>query len=254
VKGVALLLISAAAVLGQTVPGRYVVELAGDPAAIATARLGSRFAAREAGFAARRAAVRQSQTDARTRIGELGGTVLATMDTVVNALMVSFPDARVAELSKVPGVVKVHPVNRVRPLLNHALPVHKVPDAWNTLPLGQSSAGAGIKIGMIDSGIDATNAAFSEPLPPLDGFPQVLAASDLQFTNAKIIVAKNYTPLLPDGGDPDANDRDGHGTGTSMAAAGGTVPPALTAPSRGLRPRLTWAITRFSTPTAAPRT
>jgi subtilisin family serine protease len=223
VKGVALLLISAAAVLGQTVPGRYVVELAGDPAAIATARLGSRFAAREAGFAARRAAVRQSQTDARTRIGELGGTVLATMDTVVNALMVSFPDARVAELSKVPGVVKVHPVNRVRPLLNHALPIHKVPDAWNTLPLGQSSAGAGIKIGMIDSGIDATNAAFSEPLPPLDGFPQVLAASDLQFTNAKIIVAKNYTPLLPDGGDPDANDRDGHGTGTSMAAAGGTT-------------------------------
>jgi subtilisin family serine protease len=42
-------------------------------------------------------------------------------------------------------------------------------------------------------------------------------------TDAKIIVAKNYTPLLPDGGDPDAKDRDGHGTGTSMAAAGGAV-------------------------------
>ena len=209
--------------LGQTVPGRYVVELAGDPAAIATARLGSRFAAREAGFAARRAAVRQSQTDARTRIGELGGTVLASMDTVVNALIVSIPDARAADLAKVPGVVKVHPVHRVRPLLNHALPIHKVPDAWNTLPLGQSSAGSGIKIGMIDTGIDVNNAAFSDPLPAVDGFPQVLANSDLQFTNAKIIVAKNYTPLLPDGGDPDANDRDGHGTGTSMAAAGGTV-------------------------------
>jgi subtilisin family serine protease len=145
------------------------------------------------------------------------------MDTVVNALIVSIPDARAAELSKVPGVVKVHPVHRVRALLDHALPVHKVPDAWNTLPLGQSSAGAGIKIGMIDSGIDVNNAAFSDPLPPVPGFPMVLAMGDLQFTNAKIIVAKNYTPLLPDGGDPDANDRDGHGTGTSMAAAGGTV-------------------------------
>ena len=220
---VALLFVSAAVVWGQTVPDRYVVELAGDPAATAAARQGSRFAAREAGFVARRAAVRRSQTDARTRIGELGGTVLESMDTVVNALIVSIPDARAAELSKVPGVVKVHPVHRVRALLDHALPVHKVPDAWNTLPLGQSSAGAGIKIGMIDSGIDVNNAAFSDPLPPVPGFPMVLAMGDLQFTNAKIIVAKNYTPLLPDGGDPDANDRDGHGTGTSMAAAGGTV-------------------------------
>ena len=223
VKSAALFLVSAVVVWGQTVPGRYVVELAGDPAAAAAAKQGSRFAAREAGFAARRAAVRQGQTDARTRIGELGGTVLASMDTVVNALIVSIPDARAAELSKVPGVVKVHPVHRVRALLNHALPIHKVPDAWNTLPLGQSSAGAGIKIGMIDTGIDVNNPAFSAPLPPVDGFPLALAASDLQFTNAKIIVAKNYTPLLPDGGDPDANDRDGHGTGTSMAAAGGTV-------------------------------
>jgi subtilisin family serine protease len=215
-KSAALFLLSAAVVLGQTVPGRYVVELAGDPAATAAAKQGSRFAAREAGFAQRRAAVRQSQTDARTRIGELGGTVLASMDTVVNALIVSIPDARAAELSNVPGVVKVHAVRHVRPLLDHALPIHKVPDAWNTLPLGQSSAGAGIKIGMIDTGIDVNNAAFSDPLPPVDGFPLVLAIGDLAFTNAKIIV-------LPDGGDPDANDRDGHGTGTSMAAAGGTV-------------------------------
>ena len=105
-KSVALLLFSAAAVWGQTVPGRYVVELAGDPAATAAAQQGSRFAARETGFVARRAAVRQSQTDARTRIGELGGTILGSMDTVVNALMVSIPDARAAELSKVPGVLK----------------------------------------------------------------------------------------------------------------------------------------------------
>ena len=222
-KRAVLFLVSAAVALGQTVPGRYVVELAGDPAATAAARQGSRLAAREAGFAERRAAVRQGQTDARTRIGELGGTVLASMDTVVNALLVSIPDARAAELSKVPGVVKVHPVHRVRALLDHALPLHKVPDAWSTLPLGQQSAGAGIKIGMIDTGIDANNAAFSDPLPPVDGFPQALTMGDLQFTNAKIIVAKNYTPLLPDGGDPDANDRDGHGTGTSMAAAGGTA-------------------------------
>jgi len=81
-------------------------------------------------------------------------------------------------------VLKVHPVHRVRPLLNHALPVHKVPDAWTALPLGQNSAGAGIKIGMIDGGIDVNHPAFSDPLPPVAGFPKVLVDSDMQFANA----------------------------------------------------------------------
>src|SRR5260370_31762747 len=135
----------------------------------------------------------------------------------------NIPHARVAELSNLPGVVRVHKVYRVRPFLNHALPIHKIPDAWMQLPQGQNSAGAGIKIGLIDTGIDVKNPAFSDSLPPVAGFPQVLYPNDMKFTNSKIIVAKNYTPLLPDGGDPDADDHDGHGSGTAMAAAGGTA-------------------------------
>ena len=204
----------AAAVFGQVVPGRYVVELAGDPAAVAGPK---------AEIGLRRANVRQRQASARQAIENLGGTVLESMDTVLNGLIVNIPDARAAELSQMPGVVKVHKVYRLRPFLNHALPIHKVPDAWLQLPQGQNSAGAGIKIGMIDTGIDVNNPAFSDPLPPLDGFPKVLYPNDKKFTNAKIIVAKNYTPLLPDGGDPDADDHDGHGSGTAMAAAGGTA-------------------------------
>ena len=218
-----LLLLSAAALFGQIVPGRYILELSGDPAAVAASKQGVRFAAREAAFAARRAGVRQTQIAARAAVAARGGTVIETMDTVTNALIVSIPDSRASELMQIPGALNLYPVHKVRPFLSHALPLHKVPDAWSMLPLGQTGAGAGIKIGMIDSGIDVNNPAFSDSLPAVDGFPKVLAASDQQFTNAKIIVAKNYTPLLPDGGDPDANDRDGHGTGTSLAAAGGNV-------------------------------
>jgi len=206
---------STAALFGQVVPNRYVVELAGNPAAVGAPR---------SGMASRRVAVRARQAGTREAIANLGGTVIESMDTVFNGLIVKIPAARVADLSNLPGVLKVHRVFRVRPLLNHALPLHKVPDAWAMLPMGQDSAGAGIKIGMIDTGIDATNPAFSDQLPPLPGFPMVLYDTDMQFTNAKVIVAKNYTPLLPDGGDPDADDRDGHGTGTSMCAAGGSVP------------------------------
>jgi subtilisin family serine protease len=216
-------LFSAFALSAQVVPGRYVLELSGDPAAVAASKQGVHFAAREAAFAARRAAVRQTQAAARAAVAAHGGTVVESLDTVINGLIVNIPDARAAELMQVPGAVTVHPVHKVRPFLNHALPLHKVSDAWSMIPLGQNGAGLGIKIGMIDTGIDVSNPSFSDSLPSVDGFPKVLAATDQQFTNAKVIVAKNYTTLLPDGGDPDANDRDGHGTGTALAAAGGTA-------------------------------
>ncbi|HEY1342503.1 MAG TPA: S8 family serine peptidase, partial [Bryobacteraceae bacterium] len=235
-KTTLLTVLSAVFAFGQTVPGQYVVELSGDPAALATAKLGARQAARDRDFAARRATVRQNQMTARHSVENIGGVVLDSMDTVVNALIVRIPDAQAAQLASMPGVVAVHTVRRIRPLLSHALPLHKVPDAWTALPLGRDGAGLGIKIGMIDTGIDVANPAFSDSLPAVDGFPKTLVDSDRQFTNAKVIVAKNYTTLLPDGGDPDANDRDGHGTGTSLAAAGG---PANTpyGPVTGVAPK-----------------
>ena len=223
-KSIFVLLFSASVTFAQVVPGRYVLELAGDPAAVAAqqgARPGGRIAATV--MAAHRTAVRQLQGSARTAVAARGGTVIESLDTVFNGLIVNIPDARATELLQIPGAVKLHAVRRVQHMLNHALPLHKVPDAWSLLPLGQNGAGAGIKIGMIDSGVDVNNPAFSDPLPPVDGFPKVLYASDTRFTNAKVIVAKNYTRLLPDGGEPDANDRDGHGTGTSVVAAGGAA-------------------------------
>ena len=212
-----------ATAFAQVVPGRYILELSGDPAAVNASRQMARPGLRPGAgvLAAQRTAMRQLQAAARTAVAAHGGSVVESLDTVFNGLIVNIPDARAAELLQIPGAVRLHTVHRVRPLLAHALPLHKVPDAWNLLPLGQDSAGAGIKIGIIDTGIDVNNPAFSDPLPPLDGFPKVLYANDTQFTNAKVIVAKNYTRLLPDGGDPDANDRDGHGTGTSVVAAGG---------------------------------
>ncbi len=226
---VKLALLAAVLCLGltaQTIPGRYVLELAGDPAAVTAARPGVRMAARAADFPAHRNRIRQAQAAARSAVAAHGGTVLESLDTVINGLIVSIPDARANELLQIPGALKLHAVQRVQPYLGHALPLHKVPDAWNLLPLGQNGAGLGIKIGILDTGIDVNNPAFSVALPPVDGFPKVRANSDLRFTNAKVIVANNYTTLLGSGSYPDADDHDGHGTGTSLAAAGG---PAVTA-------------------------
>lgn len=192
-KTILFLLLSASATFAQIVPGRYILELSGDPAAVAAAQAGARPGARATAtaMAAHRTAVRQSQASARNAVAARGGTVIESLDTVFNGLIVNIPDARAAELLQIPGAVKLHAVRRVRPMLNHALPLHKVPDAWNLLPLGQNGAGAGIKIGMIDTGVDVSNPAFSDPLPPVDGFPKVRDASDTRFTNARVIVAKN---------------------------------------------------------------
>jgi minor extracellular serine protease Vpr len=211
------LLLFTVSLFGQVVPGRYILELSGAPAVTSTASV------RALGLESRRAAVRQRQLDIRRQVPQHGGQVIESLDTVYNGLIVTVPEARAAELSQIPGVVAVHKVYRVRPVLDHALPLHKVPDAWATLPLGQNSAGAGVKIAMIDSGIDVNHPAFATALPPVSGFPKVLADVDTAYTNSKIIVAKNYTTLLGVGGEPTADDTDGHGSGTSMAAAGGPV-------------------------------
>jgi subtilisin family serine protease len=212
------LLLLTVSLFGQVIPGRYILELSGEPAAIPSSP-----AVRALSLETRRANVRQRQLDIRRQVPQHGGQVIESLDTVYNGLIVTVPDARAAELALIPGVVQVHRVYRVRPVLDHALPLHKVPDAWATLPLGQNSAGAGIKIAMIDSGIDVNHPAFATTLPAVTGFPKVLADVDKQFTSSKIIVAKNYTTLLGADGEPNADDTDGHGSGTSMAAAGGQV-------------------------------
>jgi minor extracellular serine protease Vpr len=196
----------AAALFGQTIPGRYVVELSGEPAGRQPAR---------------RTSVRAAQAAPRRAVAAHGGTVIDSMDTVINALIVEIEPERVAELMRIPGAVKVHEVRRVRKLLDRAVLVHKVTDAWNLLPLGQSGAGAGVKIAIIDTGVDVNHPAFGGTLPAVDGFPKVLYATDTQYTNAKVIVAKNYTRLYRSGSEADADDHDGHGTGTATAAGGG---------------------------------
>jgi uncharacterized protein (TIGR03437 family) len=91
---------------------------------------------------------------------------------------------------------------------------------------GVTSAGTGVKIGIIDSGIDKDHPGFQDTaLSVPGGFPKGEAA----FTNNKVIVARSYLTLLlneakevdrmhPDDASP--RDRIGHGTAIAMIAAG----------------------------------
>jgi subtilisin family serine protease len=202
-----------------TIPGRYIVELSTEPVAARVASMGKRGLLSQTAVA-HRAAIRAEHNRARTAFGAHKATVLESMDTVVNALVVQVPDSEAAALASVPGVKSVRQERVFHLVLDHALPLHKVPDAWNMV--GYDNAGAGMKIAFIDTGIDVGHPGFQDAsLTIPDGYPKVNAATDTVYTNNKVIVARSYASLWPNR-DPDrsARDRVGHGTATAMAAGG----------------------------------
>ncbi len=178
--------------------------------------------------------------------------VTGSASTLLNAIFVVAPKERLAELNAVPGVKGVVTGRRYHLNLNRATGLVNAPAAWNTLGSIQT-AGKGMKIAMIDTGIDQTHPAFQDSsLVVPAGFPickaaypngsEVNIANCSAYTNNKVIVARSYTPLDAAGSDP-ANpapdstpddytprDRVGHGTGTASAAAGvsNTGPQGLT--------------------------
>ena len=134
---------------------------------------------------------------------------------LLNAVFVRVPRTRVAELHSLAGVKHVVRLPRIHRNLNVAVNLVNVPAAWSALSGGMANAGAGVKIAIIDSGLDDTHPAFQDSSPPPAGYPLGQAA----YTNGKIIVARGYEPMffLPD--DTTPRDRSGHGTALAMIAA-----------------------------------
>lgn len=218
-------------------PGRFVVVLDDPPVA---ARFPARLAAESGAAADYR---RQIEAKQAAVAGELAGRhmqVTSQVSHLLNALFVSAPGHSIDELRAIPGVKSVTPMRRMKAYLNRALPLMNTQAAWNAVG-GQSSAGKGIKIAVLDSGIDLTNPAFQDSsltapagFPLCSGFPGA-SSSCGSYTNSKVIVARSYMQLLgagtnsadpamnSDPDDPFPHDRSGHGTATTMAAAGNTI-------------------------------
>ena len=208
-------------VAAQVVPGRYIVQLEDEPAAPYAAHRGHRAHRGDAVFASRVAELRARQEALRGALEQNGAQILRANQGAINALVVEVADARANGLSSIPGVKSVHPVRMYQRALDHALPLHQVPAAWNLIG-GQAYAGLGVMIAIIDTGIDSTHPAFQDPsLTVPNGFPLTNQSSDQAYTNNKIIVARSYQE--PGLTVPPATDLDGHGTGVAMAAAGETA-------------------------------
>ncbi|MBM3766144.1 MAG: hypothetical protein FJW32_12210, partial [Acidobacteria bacterium] len=137
----ALLLLSATAT-AQPIPGRYIVELSGEPAV--TVRMSER--------QSRRAAIQTEQRAAARAVTLRGGRVLTAMDTTLNALVVLIPDTRAAALRSIPGVTRITQDRMYWAKLDRVLTLSNVPHAWDKLG-GVSKVGLGVGVAILDSGI-----------------------------------------------------------------------------------------------------
>lgn len=171
--------------------------------------------------------IRDAQAGVLAELKRRKVQVTGANQVLVNAVFVNATRETADQLRSIPGVAHVVAAPPLHMDLNRALDLQNVPAAWSAVG-GASNAGAGIKIGIIDSGIDQNHAGFKDAsLSPPSGFPK----GETAYTNSKVIVARSYVPLDSVGYDYDPagtthpddyspRDRMGHGTAIAMIAAG----------------------------------
>jgi minor extracellular serine protease Vpr len=212
-----LFVFSISSLLAQFVPGRFIVELKDE--AVLDEAPGKRLA--------RRSAMRAAHTRLQSALGARGFRTLGSTEMVANTMTIE-GDAALSENApeelarQYPEIRKVHRVREFHMSLDRAAALHGVTAAWERL--GLENAGAGVKVGILDSGIQINHPGFSPGnLTAPAGYPKVSAEDNLPFTNGKVIVARSYPQLWSrQDADGTARDRVGHGTAVAMSAAGST--------------------------------
>jgi len=158
--------------------------------------------------------------DAEVSLTRRGAKVIERTHATVNALITEIEDADLYAVSTHPTVKRVYPVVTYQPAADVIETTQAIAQAWDQVG-GRDRAGAGIKIGIIDTGVDATHPGLAaDGLEAPAGYPRVDNAKNRRFTTGKVIVARSYERFNGKGFGVDANDNYGHGTGTAMISAG----------------------------------
>jgi uncharacterized protein (TIGR03437 family) len=191
--------------------------------------------------------IEAAQQSLRKELDARHFTVTGSDSLLLNALFVEATPERVAEIESLPGVKGVTRLRKYKHTLNAATQLLNAPAAWSALG-GSANAGQGIKVAVIDSGVDQNHPSLQDSSLPIPaGFPKCGTQSDCaNFTNNKVIVARSYVRQLglgtgtvnPAQSHPDdysARDRGGHGTAVATCVAG--VSSSNTVTIQGMAPK-----------------
>jgi len=174
------------------------------------------------------AGLKQAQAPLVAAVQARGGSVLGQYTRVYNGVLVRINAREINALRQIAGVKAVHRAPRHKIDLTASVPLIGAPNVWNAVPAGYN--GSGVRIAVIDTGIDYTHASFGGPGTPsayAGNNPRVVEAGS--FPTAKVIggydfAGTNYDASNPMAAipvpDPDPLDENGHGTHVASIAAG----------------------------------
>ncbi len=135
-----------------------------------------------------RLASAQRALQARIRAAIPGAGVRWRYDVVLNGFAVVLPRSQLDRLANVPGVARVWPNVGYHPLLDRTPQLIGAPTLWGP---ALDTAGQGMKIAIVDDGIDQTHPFFN---PTGYSYPAGFPKGQVAYTTAKVIVARAFPP------------------------------------------------------------
>ncbi len=186
-------------------------------------------------------ASRRREFQAAVAVAAPHARIVHDLSIVVGGVSLLVPQDEVAALRSLPGVRAVLDDELMRVQTDNSPIFLGAPKIWNRLG-GQGSAGEGVVIGVLDTGISPEHPSFADPDPFGKAYPPPPASwtgTTCDFSDGppggctnKLIGARRFMATydaaigIGPGEFHSARDDDGHGTHTSSTAAGNGQVPA----------------------------
>jgi subtilisin family serine protease len=213
-----------------------VLKLSGDPVAVVQAAAGRDLSKSER--EAIKSQLKAKQDGLRGGIANLGGTVLADYQSAYNGIKVRIDRSKLGELAQLPGVTAVRTLQLMTPDNVRGVPLIGAPAVWDGLA---GLHGEGIKVAVIDTGIDYTHANFGGPgteaafdaadaADTLPADPLLFGPLAARVKGGIDLVGDAYNAAAPAGSpalmphpDPNPLDCNGHGSHVAGSTGGSGV-------------------------------
>lgn len=170
----------------------------------------------------------EQQKNVTEKIKKLGFRKIYNLNKLANVLLIQAPPSKIQQLRVLKDVINIEPVPIYTLDTEISVPFIGAPSAWD--PSIYKATGEGIKIGIIDTGIDYTHANFGGSGDPADytnndrtgiepgSFPTAKVVGGWDFVGDEYDASKD-TSNIPKP-DPDPLDCNGHGSHVAGIAAG----------------------------------